>query len=136
MENIKFNNWFHLDLLWFMIDQIWVSSGHGILLKFCGIKINHKLFIKKGKTHKILSDFFPNKSQFIQQFLAALERAKELDLGFFEHQDIPTYLDWLSAPLDFDLDRPRFLKIDAYSDTIIALVDAVREVFNKFIKNK
>ena len=55
--------------------------------------------------------------------------AKKLKLIYPElATSIPTYLNWLNAPLDFGVDGPRFLTLKAESETIFAIVDAVREV--------
>ena len=62
-------------------------------------------------------------------FPGTLPLAKELDLSDnAEPAYIPTYLKWLNAPQDFALHGPRFLKINAKSETITAIIDAIRKV--------
>ena len=64
-------------------------------------------------------------------FPGTLTLAKELELNLIGVQTAytPSCLNWLNAPQNTDVDRPRFLKIKAFSKTIFAIVEAVRQVF-------
>ena len=64
-----------------------------------------------------------------QQFPGTLAQAKELDLFAPKPTSIPACLNWLSAPLDFNLHGPRFLTGYARSEFIFAIVDTVRKVW-------
>ena len=68
-----------------------------------------------------------------QHFPGTLGRAKELAFPPWARElvaeaDIPAYLDWLNAPLDFAVHGPRFLKCRPELATANAIVDAVRQV--------
>ena len=68
-----------------------------------------------------------------RHFPDILAQAKELDLKLIAGPApafIPACLNWLNAPLDFDVHGPRLLKIEADSDfsTIIAIVNIVSQV--------
>ena len=68
---------------------------------------------------------------FLEQHCSGiLALAKELHL--YDHAKtafIPAYLRWLNTPRDFD--GPRFLATFARSETIFAMIEAVRQVFQK-----
>ena len=59
-----------------------------------------------------------------------MARAKELEVGLIDPASIPTYLDWLDAPLNFDQQGPRFLKMDALPIMRIGMIDYVHKVSN------
>ena len=63
-----------------------------------------------------------------QHFPGTMALAKELELAYPEPAAIPSYLDWLRAPQDFHMLGPRFLYVETNSETIFAIVDAVRQV--------
>jgi len=64
-----------------------------------------------------------------RHFPGTLARAKELSLlPCATKACIPAYLDWLTAPQDFDALGPRFFKANAFSNTMTVLVDAIRKV--------
>ena len=62
-----------------------------------------------------------------QHFPETLVRVNELQL-FIATNFKSAYLDWPTAPLDFEQHGPRFLKMDV-SVTFISIIDAVRKVF-------
>ena len=72
-----------------------------------------------------------------QHFLGTLALAKELELyDYAEPAYIPLYLNWLNAPLGFSgVHGPRFLGATAPPETIITIVNAVHQVFQKKLKN-
>ena len=62
-----------------------------------------------------------------QHFPGTLAATNKLDLFINEPASIPACLDWLGAPQDFDVHGPKFLRASADSETIFAIVDAVRK---------
>ena len=62
-----------------------------------------------------------------QHYPGTLALAKELELSA-DPASIPAYLDWMSVPLDFDQYAPKFLIFYGKSETIHAIVEAVRTV--------
>ena len=70
-----------------------------------------------------------------RHFPGTLAQAKELKLNCSAKRAyIPAYLNWLtmSAPQNVDRHGPKFLKLDALPNVIIAIVVAVRKVFLTF----
>ena len=71
-----------------------------------------------------------------RKFPGTLALAKELDIFYALPDSIPTYLNWLCAPQDFDRHGPRFLHIFIMPQ-IPDIVAAVRQVlFRSFILKK
>ena len=64
-----------------------------------------------------------------QYFPGTLTLAKELVLSCPEPASIPTCLNWLSAPLDYEQQEPKFLWAYADSQTNFTIVDAVRKAW-------
>ena len=83
----------------------------------------------KSRINNVLAILSDNESMDMleQQFPGTLTMAKELHL-FAYPTFIPSYLNWLNSPLDFDVHGPRLLWAQGYSETIFAIVDAVRKV--------
>ena len=85
------------------------------------------LLPKLGSIHEICCDNDDIKL-LEQHYPGTLALAKELVL-VAEPAFIPAYLDWLNAPLDcVEHGRPRLLVMGAESETIHAIVEAVRTV--------
>ena len=82
-----------------------------------------------GSIHGIRFSYDVDLNSFEQRFPGTLALSKELELMFAQPAFIPSYLNWLNAPLDFNLYGPRFLWTIANLKTILAIVDAVRKVW-------
>jgi hypothetical protein len=89
-----------------------ILLGHLIpmLASIRGIECNHTEL-------EVLEEHFPG----------TLALASELDLFTAKPAFIPTYLDWLNAPLG--VPGPRFLKISTCANTIFAIIDQIRKVY-------